>query len=93
MKCLNEGNNGINKNQFLKKHIFVFSLKKLRHLSVLDNKLEEVPVELGHLTELSEINLTSNKLSFLPKQLYQCKDLTKLHVARNKLISLPEVGM
>uniref|UniRef100_A0A3P8T0U7 Leucine-rich repeat protein SHOC-2 n=1 Tax=Amphiprion percula TaxID=161767 RepID=A0A3P8T0U7_AMPPE len=61
-----------------------------QHLSVLDNKLEEVPVEIGHLASLSEINLTSNKLSQLPQQLYQCKELTKLYAARNKLTSLPE---
>uniref|UniRef100_A0A665U6A9 Leucine-rich repeat protein SHOC-2 n=1 Tax=Echeneis naucrates TaxID=173247 RepID=A0A665U6A9_ECHNA len=68
----------------------VCSLSNLQHLSVLDNNLEEVPAEIGHLTKLSEINLTSNKLSWLPQQLYQCKDLTKLHVARNQLSSLPE---
>lgn len=70
---------------------FPISLSRLQHLSVLDNKLEEVPAELGHLTKLSEINLTSNHLSQLPLQLYQCKELTKLYVARNKLNSLPEV--
>uniref|UniRef100_A0A3Q3M7R8 Leucine rich repeat containing 69 n=1 Tax=Mastacembelus armatus TaxID=205130 RepID=A0A3Q3M7R8_9TELE len=65
----------------------------LQHLSVLDNKLEEVPAELGHLAKLSEINLTSNNLSLLPQQLCQCKDLTKLHLARNKLTSLPELTL
>ncbi|XP_026202870.1 leucine-rich repeat-containing protein 69 [Anabas testudineus] len=80
----------LNHNQIQRLPPEIKSLRKLRHLSVLDNKLEEVPDELGLLTELSEINLTSNQLSFLPKQLYQCKDLTKLHVARNKLTSLPE---
>ncbi|KAF3833864.1 hypothetical protein F7725_025068 [Dissostichus mawsoni] len=65
-------------------------MKRLRHLSVLDNKLEEVPAELGHLTSLTELNFTSNNLPSLPMQLYQCKELTKLHVARNKLTSLPE---
>lgn len=59
---------------------------------MLDNKLEELPAELGHLTRLSEINLTSNNLSRLPQQLYQCKELTKVYVARNELTSLPEVG-
>lgn len=67
------------------------SLRHLQHLSVLDNKLEEIPAEIGHLTKLIEINLASNKLSSLPHQLYQCKHLTKIHVARNKLTSLPEV--
>ncbi|XP_010778563.1 leucine-rich repeat-containing protein 69 [Notothenia coriiceps] len=66
------------------------TLTRLRHLSVLDNKLEEVPAELGHLTSLTEINFTSNNLPSLPMQLYQCKEITKLHVARNKLTSLPE---
>lgn len=58
----------------------LFSLTMLEHLSVLDNKLEEVPAELGHLTRLSEINLNFNKLSRLPRQLYQCKELTKLYM-------------
>lgn len=66
-------------------------MRNLQHLSVLDNKLEEVPAEIGYLTKLSEMNLTSNKLSSLPHQLYQCKKLTKIHLARNKLTSLPEV--
>lgn len=74
------------------KPIIPFSLNKLQHLSVLDNNLEEVPAELGHLTRLSEMNLTSNNLSSLPQQLYQCKELTKLYIARNRLTSLPEVG-
>lgn len=74
-------------------NLFLFSLTKLQHLSVLDNKLEEVPVEVCHLIKLSEINLTSNKLSRLPQELYHCKELTKLYVARNKLINLPEVGI
>lgn len=56
------------------------SLTMLEHLSVLDNKLEEVPAKLGHLTRLSEINLNFNKLSWLPRQLYQCKELTKLYM-------------
>lgn len=72
---------------------FLFSLSKLQCLSVLDNKLEEVPVEICHLTKLSEINFTSNKLSQLPQQLYHCKELTKLYIARNKLINLPEVSI
>lgn len=87
---------GLRMMYFCVKHIhpvYIISLSRLRHLSVLDNELEEVPVELGHLTELTEVNLTSNNLSWLPPQLYKCKDLTKLHVARNKLTSLPEVGI
>uniref|UniRef100_A0A4W6CKB0 Leucine rich repeat containing 69 n=1 Tax=Lates calcarifer TaxID=8187 RepID=A0A4W6CKB0_LATCA len=76
----------------IKRYIYGIVVSKiLQHLSMMDNKLEEVPAELGHLTKLSEINLTSNKLSWLPQQLYQCKDLTKVHVARNKLTSLPEL--
>lgn len=74
-------------------NLFLFSLSKLQCLSVLDNKLEEVPVEICHLTKLSEINFTSNKLSQLPQQLYHCKELTKLYIARNKLINLPEVSI
>lgn len=74
-------------------NVFPVSLTRLQHLSVLDNKLEELPVEVGHLTRLSEINLTSNNLSQLPQQLYQCKELTKVYAARNKLTSLPEVGV
>lgn len=77
----------------VKNNVFPISLRKLQHLSVMDNKLEEVPAELGHLTRLTEINFTSNYLSWLPHQLYHCKELTKLYVARNKLISLPEVSV
>ncbi|XP_035039608.2 leucine-rich repeat-containing protein 69 [Hippoglossus stenolepis] len=80
----------LNHNQIQRLPPEIKSLRKLRHLSVLDNNLEEVPAELGHLTKLSEMNLTSNRLSRLPEQLYQCRGLTKLHVARNQLTSLPE---
>lgn len=73
--------------------VFPISLRRLQHLSLLDNQLEEVPTELGQLTRLTELNLTSNNLSGLPQQLYQCEELTKLYLARNKLTSLPEVGV
>uniref|UniRef100_A0A3Q3EZ80 Leucine-rich repeat protein SHOC-2 n=1 Tax=Kryptolebias marmoratus TaxID=37003 RepID=A0A3Q3EZ80_KRYMA len=65
-------------------------LRELQHLSLMDNKLEELPHEVGYLTKLCELNLTSNKLLWLPQQLYQCRELTKLNAARNKLTSLPE---
>lgn len=69
------------------------SLTKLQHLSMQDNKLEEVPVELGLLGMLSEINLTFNCVTQLPWQLCQCKELTRLWLARNQLTSLPDVGI
>ncbi|XP_069032589.1 leucine-rich repeat-containing protein 69 [Embiotoca jacksoni] len=80
----------LNHNQIQRLPPDIKRLEKLQHLSVLDNKLEEVPVEIGYLTSLVEINLTYNNLTLLPQQLYQCKELTKLHAARNKLTTLPE---
>lgn len=90
-KRLNEEHKVVQNDVFL--CYIIVSLRELRRLSALDNKLEELPAELGHLTKLSEISLTSNKLSRLPQQLCQCKDVTELHVARNQLTSLPGVGV
>lgn len=67
-------------------------LVRLETLSVTDNRLEEIPVELCSLDTLVEINLTNNNLIRLPQQLYNLSRLSRLYLARNKLKVLPEVS-
>jgi len=69
-----------------------FSLAKLQRLSVTDNQLEDVPPELGQLSNLVELNLTRNKLISLPGRLYACRQLAGLYLARNRITNLPEVS-
>ncbi|CAB1320301.1 unnamed protein product [Coregonus sp. 'balchen'] len=58
--------------------------------SLLDNQLEELPVEIGFLKKMVEINLTNNELGRLPKQIYSLSQLARLYLARNNLTELPE---
>uniref|UniRef100_A0A3P8YL83 Leucine rich repeat containing 69 n=1 Tax=Esox lucius TaxID=8010 RepID=A0A3P8YL83_ESOLU len=66
------------------------SLCNLETLSLLDNQLVEIPVEIGFLSKMIEMNLTNNSLVRLPKQMSRLTQLARLYLARNKLTELPE---
>ncbi|MGJ3244528.1 MAG: COR domain-containing protein [Elainellaceae cyanobacterium] len=62
-------------------------------LDLAGNDLEELPPEIGHLTNLQRLDLSSNSLSSLPAEIGQLTNLQALDLSSNSLSSLPpEIG-
>lgn len=54
------------------------------------NLLEELPPEIGDLTNLTALILCDNKLTHLPKQLIKLTELKSLRLHQNQLQTLPQ---
>jgi len=61
----------------------------LTELSLFNNQLTHLPVEIGQLTQLTELSLFNNKLTHLPVEIGQLTQLTKLYLHYNKITNLP----
>jgi hypothetical protein len=76
----------------LMKHDFVyFRLSSLQHLSVANNQLIELPVEMCALIRLEEFHVAGNQLTSLPLEFGFLVNLEKLYLQKNKIRELPEV--
>jgi hypothetical protein len=59
----------------------------------LSGEIDELPPEIGNLTELDDLSISSMSLRTLPKELGKCTKLTALRAYSNKLTGLPpELG-
>ncbi|KHN76147.1 Protein lap1 [Toxocara canis] len=67
--------------------------KKLRSLSLAQNKILRIPAAIGSLTALQELYLEDNELSDLPEELIKCSNLQILDLRLNLLTRLPDVVM
>lgn len=65
--------------------------KKLRSLSLGQNKILRVPPAIGSLIALEELHLEDNELSDLPEELVKCSNLKILDLRLNLLTRLPDV--
>ena len=63
---------------------------KLRWLILTDNRLEQLPDEIGNCDRLQKLMLAGNRLRSLPKTLANCKRLELLRIAANRLPALPQ---
>ena len=54
-----------------------------------NNKLTELPVEIGDLKELRELSVSNNQLVGLPTSMQKLGELEKLYLYNNKLTELP----
>jgi len=63
---------------------------KLRWLILTDNRLRELPPELGSCDRLQKLMLAGNRLQHLPDALADCKNLELLRIAANRFEHLPD---
>lgn len=66
-----------------------FTLSSLETLSLIDDKLERLPANIGTLVHLTNLDLTKNRLKQLPASLTQLSALKVLNLSNNRLEDLP----
>ena len=62
----------------------------LRWLILTDNRVSELPIELGERPYLQKLMLAGNRLERLPDSLRNCHRLELIRIAANRLTALPE---
>ncbi|RON47271.1 leucine-rich repeat-containing protein kinase family protein [Pseudomonas frederiksbergensis] len=62
----------------------------LRWLILTDNRISELPTELGERPLLQKLMLSGNHLQQLPESLMQCHRLELLRISANRFTELPE---
>lgn len=63
--------------------------KSLRWLILTDNKISELPAEIGKSSQLQKLMLSGNELRALPGEMASCTNLELLRIAANQLSELP----
>jgi tRNA A-37 threonylcarbamoyl transferase component Bud32 len=61
----------------------------LRWLILTDNKINELPKELGRCIQLQKLMLAGNQLQALPDEMAACEHLELLRIAANRFTALP----
>ncbi|WP_455825277.1 protein kinase [Pseudomonas graminis] len=62
----------------------------LRWLILTDNRIRQLPSELGERPLLQKLMLAGNELAQLPQSLANCKHLELIRIASNRLTRLPQ---
>jgi len=62
----------------------------LRWLILTDNRIEQLPAEIGRCADMQKLMLSGNRLRTLPPELANCSKLELLRIASNRLPALPE---
>ena len=62
---------------------------QLRWLILTDNRISQLPDELGQRPLLQKLMLAGNHLAHLPESLAQCTNLEPIRIASNRLTHLP----
>ncbi|RZL13193.1 MAG: leucine-rich repeat domain-containing protein, partial [Pedobacter sp.] len=63
--------------------------RNLRWLILTNNKLKELPAEIGACTRMQKLMLAGNQLATLPQELSKCINLGLLRISANRLDQLP----
>ena len=61
----------------------------VRWLILTDNRIEQLPASLGHLSQLQKLMLAGNQLRSLPEEMAACQNLELLRLSANQLTTLP----
>ena len=64
--------------------------ENIRWLILTNNRIEQLPAEIGQLSRLQKLMLAGNRLQFLPEELLNCKRLELIRLSANRLDGLPE---
>ncbi len=78
---------------FVKEHIrdeTLESLRKMRHLDLVQNNLSSLPEEIRTLTNLETLALNHNVIKVLPEGVSKLTRLQSLYLGVNQLITIPE---
>jgi hypothetical protein len=62
----------------------------IRWLILTNNRVEELPAEIGFCNRLQKVMLAGNRLKQLPPELSNCSNLELLRISANQLTELPE---
>lgn len=65
-------------------------LENLRALMLYDNKLKQIPKEIGLLKKLKTLDLSNNQIENLPTEISQLTELQSLNIINNKISNLPK---
>ena len=80
-------------NQLVSLPTSILKLNHLEQLHLRDNKLTELPSEIGDLKELQLLDVSHNQLVSLPTSIQKLNQLKELHLDGNRLTVLPsEIG-
>ncbi len=63
---------------------------RLRWLILTDNRIQGLPENIGHCSQLQKLMLAGNRLSSLPASLALCHRLELIRISANRLKVLPE---
>jgi len=61
----------------------------IRWLILTNNRVGNIPAEIGKCYRMQKLMLSGNRLMSLPKELSQCRNLSLLRIAANRLTELP----
>ncbi|HEY9196202.1 MAG TPA: leucine-rich repeat domain-containing protein, partial [Mucilaginibacter sp.] len=61
----------------------------IRWLILTNNRVAELPAEIGHCSRMQKLMLAGNRLTTLPRELSYCSNLSLLRISANKLTGLP----
>lgn len=68
--------------------------KEVKKMSLLSQRLQELPPEIGDFENLESLDLSYNKFKTLPSKIGNLKKLKKLNLDENRLNKLPpEIGL
>ncbi|MDN3547794.1 leucine-rich repeat-containing protein kinase family protein [Mucilaginibacter aquaedulcis] len=62
----------------------------IRWLILTNNKIIELPTQIGNCSRMQKLMLAGNKLKELPAELSNCNNLSLLRIAANQLSQLPK---
>lgn len=64
--------------------------QNLRWLILTDNRIGELPREIGLCSRMQKLMLAGNRLTAIPEELSNCGNLSLLRISANRLTYLPE---